>query len=341
MKKIISLSLAVMLLVSTIPSVYAADTNNYDQGTQVVYTANGAESYTVTVPAVMQPGQTSEVKLEGTWAENRVVNVTADATVTLVNSINSQDTKILNIDFVGGISATGSNVSSQTFTKPISVANISDALFGEWRGTFNYNVSTTDAVRRPMFAIMHKPSGSVTKPAENETFSIYGFDMDEGYSDNSEDINYTAGTYSVKAEAFDVVAVGTKDIVADFYGEQSTFKLPKALSGLTAEELGEYTLIVDWNTYETWVDFAIKTFTLPNGSTIDIPSICYAYKYADDTEVVFGEDNYIPLYGIDESTNTFYLTTRSSVVQENMKLFVDGRAALTNIILVALGFPEV
>jgi hypothetical protein len=47
------------------------------------------------------------------------------------------------------------------------------------------------------------------------------------------------------------------------------------------------------------------------------------------------------LYGIDESTNTFYLTTRSSVVQENMKLFVDGRAALTNIILVALGFPEV
>lgn len=341
MKKMISLLLAVMLLVSAAPSVYAADTNNYDQGTQVIYTANGAESYTVTVPAVMQPGQTSEVKLEGTWAENRVVNVTADATVTLVNSINSQDTKILNIDFVGGISATGSNVSSQTFTKTISVANISNALFGKWSGTFNYNVTIADAVRRPMFGVMHKPSGTITKPAENDTFSIFGFDVRNGLSSSDEDINYAAGTYSVVAESFGLNVPGEQDIVADFYGEQSTFKLPKNLNGMTAAELGEYTLIVDWDTYETWVDFAIKTFTLPDGSTIDIPSICYAYKHSDDTEVVFGEDNYIPLYGIDESTNTFYLTTRSSLVQENMKLFVDGRAALTNTILVALGLPEV
>lgn len=137
MKRIFSLMLAALLLVSAIPTALA--TNDYSQGTQVVYTATGSESYTITVPAQLAPGGSGTVTLSGTWADNRIVTVTADPTVTLKNSIKETDTKTLNVNF-GGISEAGSNTTSQTFTKDISVGGITDALFGTWSGKFNYNV---------------------------------------------------------------------------------------------------------------------------------------------------------------------------------------------------------
>lgn len=142
MKRIFSLMLAVLLLVSAVPTAMA--TTNYTNGTQVVYESTGSESYTITVPAQLVPGGSGTVTLSGTWADNRVVTVTADPTVTLKNSIKETDTKTLNVNFEGGISEAGSNTTSQTFTKDISVDGITDALFGTWSGKFNYNVDVKD-----------------------------------------------------------------------------------------------------------------------------------------------------------------------------------------------------
>lgn len=75
------------------------------------------------------------------WPSNATVKVTADASVDMLNSINNTDKKTLDVYF-DGISEAGSNTTSQTFTKGISVASIANALFGTWSGTFYYNVES-------------------------------------------------------------------------------------------------------------------------------------------------------------------------------------------------------
>ena len=139
MKKILSLTLAVLMLVSALPVAYAAGTNDYTAGTAVVYTAADNEEYSITVPASLAPGSSGTVTLAGAWASNTTISVTADTNVKLTNSINAADTETLAIKF-NGISEAGSNTSSQTFTAPVSVDPIENAIFGTWDGHFNYYV---------------------------------------------------------------------------------------------------------------------------------------------------------------------------------------------------------
>lgn len=141
MKKVFSLLLAVLMLVSALPVAYAADTNDHSQGTQVVFEAANSESYTITVPASLKPGQGGTVTLAGEWPDNKTISVTADKTVTLTNSIKAADTKTLDVNF-DGISETGSNIEAQTFTAPVSVDPIENAIFGIWDGHFNYYVTS-------------------------------------------------------------------------------------------------------------------------------------------------------------------------------------------------------
>lgn len=154
MKKIFSLLLVGVMVFSMIPAAYA--TTDYTNGTQVSYNAedpdgdgivNSNEAYTITVPALLAPGGSGTVTLEGTWASNRIVTVTADKTVTLVNSINSANTKTLDVTFAG-ISEAGNNIESQTFAEDVSVEKIQDALFGTWSGVFEYNVELIQPVLR-------------------------------------------------------------------------------------------------------------------------------------------------------------------------------------------------
>ena len=183
MKKILSLTLAIIMLVSAIPSTYAfvdsslfcvdcyyptecaicgqcytcnggykcdcveaPPVNDYTAGTQVTYTADADTNreYSITVPALLNPGQSGTVTLKGKWASNETVKVTADATVELTNSINSNDKKILDVEFPGIVLA-GSNTVSVTDTKEVSVADIENALFGTWSGVFEYQVEIVDA----------------------------------------------------------------------------------------------------------------------------------------------------------------------------------------------------
>ena len=147
MKKILSLLLAGVMIFSIIPTAFA--TTNSSNGTNVIYDAEdpdgdgnkeNVESYTITVPAVLTPGSQGNVIASGMWPSNKQLKMTADATVTLTNSISGGDEKVLDILFPG-ISLFGSNTTTVTDTKIVSVDNMpSNALFGIWSGTFNYNV---------------------------------------------------------------------------------------------------------------------------------------------------------------------------------------------------------
>ena len=163
MKKLISLGLDGVMALSMIPTAMAAKweepeelpTTDYTNGTQVQYNAEAdndgdgqpdhSESWTVTVPALLAPGETGTVKASGTWASNRKLVVNADTSVTLTNSINAADQKVLDVTFTDGLVVAGSNTVEVTGEKDITIADIEDALFGTWSGTFNYTAGIVDA----------------------------------------------------------------------------------------------------------------------------------------------------------------------------------------------------
>ena len=183
MKKILSITLAAVLLLSIIPTAFAAE-NNWQGGTKVEYTATANEQYTVTVPATLAPGGSGDVVASGTWGSNRKLTVTADDDVTLTNSINAADQKVLDVTFAG-IELTGSNTESVSDTKQVAVANITDAIFGTWSGTFNYNVAMSD-VAGGSGTVTPTPDpddGGAVEPGEGQiSFTIDGtsYLADEG-----------------------------------------------------------------------------------------------------------------------------------------------------------------
>ena len=137
--KFVSLLLAMVMAASLAVPAFAET-----HSTAVTYTGTGVESYTVTVPATLAPGESGDVSVSGTWATNRKLTVTAPSTVTLTNSINSSDTKTLAVTF-DGIAKTGDNTVAVSDTKTLSVADITDALFGTWSGVISYTVSMGNA----------------------------------------------------------------------------------------------------------------------------------------------------------------------------------------------------
>ena len=149
MKKILSLTLAALMVVSMVPTAFAADVD-YQNGTEVEYTGTRSTveddgsvthnaEYTITVPALLAPGGSGTVTLEGYWPSDATVKVTAEEKVEMVNNINSADKKELAVTFAS-IEKAGSNTAIVTASAPVSVANIENALFGKWAGKFNYNV---------------------------------------------------------------------------------------------------------------------------------------------------------------------------------------------------------
>ena len=155
MKKFLSMFLAIVMLLSVavLPVSATEAGGNWNGGTLVSYDAedpdgdgikDNTEAYTVTVPAQLAPGTGGEVVLAGTWASDRMVVVTADEEVVLENSINSNNTKTLAVTFKT-IEQEGSNTSTIEVKEDVSVAGISNAIFGTWSGTFNYFVDIVDS----------------------------------------------------------------------------------------------------------------------------------------------------------------------------------------------------
>lgn len=160
MKKILSLALVGIMALSMIPTALA--TTDYTNGTLVQYVGTGDAEYTITVPALLAPGGEGDVTLQGTWASDATVKVTADKTVTLTNSINEADQKVLDVTFAG-IEKAGDNTATVTATEAVSVANIENALFGTWSGKFNYTVEmvTGENVETISFTVIGDPCEAV------------------------------------------------------------------------------------------------------------------------------------------------------------------------------------
>ncbi len=170
LNKTLSLLLAVIMIIGMLPMNVLA-TTDYTNGTDVSYTnPNASEGYTVTVPASMKPGATGSVKAEGTWASNRQLVVTADMTVTLTNSINENEKKVLDVTFEG-IVLDGSNTAIVSEIQEISVANIKDVLFGVWSGVFYYTVSIDTIV--PLTPGLYQ-TGAIEKYLDEGAAAIEG-----------------------------------------------------------------------------------------------------------------------------------------------------------------------
>ena len=137
-KKIISLTLAALMLISAVPTSFAADVD-VSQGTVIKVVGAGTGSYTITVPAKLNPGQSGTVKAEGTWPSTQTLNVTAPNFVTLTHGEQS-----LNVDVTfPGIHQAGNDTEALLATETVAIGDAS-VLFGKWTGHLYYNVDMTE-----------------------------------------------------------------------------------------------------------------------------------------------------------------------------------------------------
>ena len=214
-KRIFSFLLIFAMVLTIIPTSYAK-TSPYDEGTLVRYNGQADEAYTITVPALLLPGESGTVTLTGTWASDRVVNVTSDSDVTLTNSIDSNDKKVLDVSFVG-IQAPGSNTKALSFSESVAVETITNAIFGIWSGTFYYNVSIEDYESVDAAKNEYGFYYNVPYIHNYEEWEGYGGEFSEGfvffedgtmmsfipyshYDDNGNSINYIDGLFAYESE---------------------------------------------------------------------------------------------------------------------------------------------
>lgn len=307
MKKVFSLLLAVLMLVSALPVAYAADTNDHSQGTQVVFEAANSESYTITVPASLKPGQGGTVTLAGEWPDNKTISVTADKTVTLTNSIKAADTKTLNVSFLG-ISEAGSNTSKQTFTEPVSVEGISNALFGTWSGKFNYNVDSVEeegiATYVNQLAIATDVDGSVY----NGTGYKANTYLSSGTPTATDDGLYTTGFIPAKLQdevyLYDIdMTVGNSYNRIHFYDANKNY-----IGGMST--ISPNLLNSVYNSDNQLEKFTVKSFGGADLSNAAYFRLCA--DYIDENSVItVNETASISTSLIAQSTATFTNTVRS------------------------------
>lgn len=133
--KIYSILLAVLLSFSMPPFLYTG----LAVSTTVSYTSERSTYYELSVPTIMYPGDTASVMVTGTWNSLSYLEITADRTVTLVNSLNGEE-KVLDVYF-DGILQYGNDTDEICLSKEITVEPMNNAVFGTWTGSFNYTVN--------------------------------------------------------------------------------------------------------------------------------------------------------------------------------------------------------
>ena len=162
MKKILSLTLAALMVVSMVPTAFAHEYTSSDKeegasvpSTQIVYDAsqnnqlgdtngdgvNDNQTYwLITVPAEMKPGTTAQVTVAGTWESTHEVCVTCQDFVELMkygDILNGYET--LEVTF-SNLYVQGDDLNPVSVSQDISVEDF-NALFGEWSGRIDYEVN--------------------------------------------------------------------------------------------------------------------------------------------------------------------------------------------------------
>ena len=278
MKKFASLFLALVMVCSLSISAFAAHT------TTVTYTGTSTESYTLTVPASLTPGASGEVKANGTWASNRTLVVTAPSTVTLTNDIDG-GTKTLDVTF-DGINQAGNDTVAQTVSKDITVANITNALFGTWSGTIVYNVSMDDN------GVVPAPSPDPAPATVGATFSkeksgSNWIDLAEPVSLTWDELKLAenGNKYGYKASAITDTSIG--------------FQAFEGCTGLTSITIPDgFTSIADWAFYNCT---SLNSINIPDSVTsirnwafencTSLTDVYYTGTVAQWTAITIGSKN--------------------------------------------------
>ena len=137
MKKILSLTLAALMVVSMVPTAFAADVN-YDIGTQISVEGSATSEYEIKVPARLEAGGASgNVIATGTWRSSETLIVTAADEVEVTNEETGLTTMVPVV--FDDINASGNDLAAMSVSKAISVEK-GDVLFGTWTGIVEYNV---------------------------------------------------------------------------------------------------------------------------------------------------------------------------------------------------------
>ena len=230
MKKVISLILALAMVMSLGISALAAE-NPSSAFSSVSYTGEGIESYSVTVPASMEPGDASTVKVVGTWASNRKLAITAPETVTLTNSIDGSE-KELAVTF-DGISECGDNTTEKTYTGTIEVEDIENALFGTWAGAVEYTVSVKDLTLEDILSNPNECEGyaSISAPSGmNLVLRKYYYESRDAdlndYTEYDESVmtelgtpDYRGNNYTASYSSGGYAALAVHDATGTYAGE--------------------------------------------------------------------------------------------------------------------------
>lgn len=327
MNKFLSFMLAAVMLVSAVPAVYA--TNDYQAGTQVEYVAANNESYTITVPAKLNPGQSGTVTLDGYWPSNKTVTVTAEPTVTLTNSILDSDQKVLDIMFLG-ISKTGNDTAVQTFTESVSVEGIENALFGTWSGKFNYNVETKNAQGAPKYEMVYKPSGTTTEVKNGMRIAGHTV-LPPAWAPDDSDATLRPA-YDYCAEITTTSEPLWVQIEEDFctinHGENGWVGLDNSFIGKTPKDLSDFAVKCYYPSGVAYHDFALVERTV-NGETILVPTM--TIDHIVDGEVVGSGARY-PLWVYDSETMTFSLGTQDTILYDGMIFYTDYTGLLWKVV---------
>lgn len=329
MKKFLSFMLAAVMLVSAVPTAFAADIQDYSQGTQVVFEAANDESYTITVPAKLNPGQSGIVTLAGRWPSNKIVSVTAEPTVTLTNSILASDQKVLDITFLG-ISEAGNDTATQTFTESVSVEGIESALFGTWSGRFNYNVETKNAQAAPKYEMVYKPSGITTEVKNGIRIAGHTV-LPPAWAPDDSDATLRPA-YDYCAEITTTSEPLWVQIEEDFctinHGENGWVGLDNSFIGKTPKDLSDFAVKCYYPSGVAYHDFALVERTV-NGETILVPTM--TIDHVVDGEVV-GSGSRYSLWVYDSETMTFSLGTQDTILYDGMIFYTDYTGLLWKVV---------
>lgn len=130
MKKFINIFLVLLLLLS-FPSVYASEVDTLNVP---------SDYYSVTVPAILNSGETGSITVEGAWSSDKTLVVQVkENPIKLTYREQSID---VNVNF-DGIMQSGQDATLISISKAISIADTS-VVFGTWTGTIEYTVGLYD-----------------------------------------------------------------------------------------------------------------------------------------------------------------------------------------------------
>lgn len=154
MKRIITSLLIIAVVMNMSFMAFAMGIHNQEIGenrpfeTEIIYEGIQSE-YTISVPSEIRVGETKEVGISGYWPTDMVVNISVPKKVELVSTSNEADKIELGITF-NNISVMGKGSSLVSETSSLTVENVSDKVFGTYKGYIVYDASLNEVTNISM-----------------------------------------------------------------------------------------------------------------------------------------------------------------------------------------------